>query len=147
MPSSLRVHEPLVMVQTVAHPSRLESELGRSSTKPAQCVCVTTLSSCTGACRFGQARSKAEEYLSWFETSYWLQRLEVAGDDVRVLRGYPLQWQVRPYARYCWAPLVSLRPLLILSEGCGFPQVPSEACAEACEAPTGSNLRAFDDLG
>lgn len=67
-------------------------------------VSARQLPSCVAACRFGQARSKAEEYLSWFETSYWLQRLEVAGDDVRVLRGYPLQWQVRPHARAALRP-------------------------------------------
>ena len=45
-------------------------------------------------CRFGQSAAKAEAYLQGFETSYFLQRLDIDGDDVRVLRAYPSQWQV-----------------------------------------------------
>ena len=30
-----------------------------------------------------------------FETSYFLQRLDIAGDDVRLLRSFPAAWQVR----------------------------------------------------
>lgn len=45
-------------------------------------------------CRFGQTRADAEEYISWFEPSYWLQCHEITGDDVRLLRAYPLKWQV-----------------------------------------------------
>lgn len=95
------------------------------------------LPSLGGACRFGQARSKAEEYLSWFETSYWLQRLEVAGDDVRVLRGYPLQWQVRPHAR------AAVRPASADPEGCGC-RLPFRPSAQDREALTGSDVHASD---
>ena len=47
------------------------------------------------ACRFGQSAAKAEAYLRGFETSYFLQRLDIEGEDVRLLRAYPSQWQVR----------------------------------------------------
>jgi hypothetical protein len=49
-------------------------------------------------CSFGQSAAKAEAYLGGFEASYFLQRLDIDGDDVRVLRAYPSQWQVRPPA-------------------------------------------------
>jgi Domain of unknown function (DUF1995) len=45
--------------------------------------------------RFGQSAAKAEAYLRGFETSYFLQRLDIEGEDVRLLRAYPSQWQVR----------------------------------------------------
>ena len=49
--------------------------------------------------RFGQSAAKAEAYLRGFETSYFLQRLDIEGEDVRLLRAYPSQWQVRSQPR------------------------------------------------
>lgn len=45
--------------------------------------------------RFGRSAAEAEAYLHCFKTSYFLQRLDVEGDDVRLLRAYPSRWQVR----------------------------------------------------
>lgn len=44
--------------------------------------------------RFGRNKSEAEAYLAGFETSYFLQRLDIEGDDVRILRAFPATWQV-----------------------------------------------------
>ena len=60
-------------------------------------ACMADLCQTVGrlACRFGQSAAKAEAYLRGFETSYFLQRLDIEGEDVRLLRAYPSQWQVR----------------------------------------------------
>lgn len=43
----------------------------------------------------GRARKAAERFVSAFEESYYLRRVRVFGDDVRILRCYPGLWQVR----------------------------------------------------
>lgn len=58
---------------------------------------VVVASSCIVECcsdRFGRSAAEAEAYLRGFETSYFLQRLDVEGDDVRLLRAFPSLWQV-----------------------------------------------------
>ena len=44
--------------------------------------------------RFGRARKEAEEFVRWFEDVYYLKRLVLYGDDVRVLHAYSGDWQV-----------------------------------------------------
>ena len=44
---------------------------------------------------FGRARKNAERFLAAFEPTYYLRRVRIFGDDIRVLRCYPGQWQVR----------------------------------------------------
>ena len=43
---------------------------------------------------FGRARKRAELFVGAFEPTYYLQRVRILGDDVRVLCCYPSQWQV-----------------------------------------------------
>ena len=58
---------------------------------------------CTSCCQFvfsarsrlGRTRREAEEFIRWFEDVYYLKRLVLAGDDVRVLHAHAGDWQVR----------------------------------------------------
>jgi len=43
---------------------------------------------------FGNSRRQAEKFISSLEYVYYLQRLRVMGDEIRVLRCYPGQWQI-----------------------------------------------------
>ena len=43
---------------------------------------------------FGRSRRSAERYIASLEEVYYLRRIRVLGDEVRVLRCYPAQWQV-----------------------------------------------------
>lgn len=43
---------------------------------------------------FGRSRKVAERYIDSLEEVYYLRRVRVLGDEVRVLRCYPAQWQV-----------------------------------------------------
>ena len=43
---------------------------------------------------FGSMRQRAERFVTSFEDTYSLRRVCILGDDVRVLRCYPGQWQV-----------------------------------------------------
>ncbi len=45
-------------------------------------------------CRFGRARSDAEKFLAALRDVYCLQRVRVLGDDIRLLKCYPGDWQV-----------------------------------------------------
>ncbi|KAL4451370.1 hypothetical protein ABPG77_009442 [Micractinium sp. CCAP 211/92] len=42
----------------------------------------------------GRARKAAERFVAGFEEIYYLRRVRVFGDDVRIMRSYPGQWQV-----------------------------------------------------
>ncbi|KAL4420712.1 hypothetical protein ABPG75_010368 [Micractinium tetrahymenae] len=42
----------------------------------------------------GRARKAAERFVAAFEEVYYLRRVRVFGDDVRIMRCYPGQWQV-----------------------------------------------------
>lgn len=42
----------------------------------------------------GRARKAAERFVAGFEEVYYLRRVRVFGDDVRIMRSYPGQWQV-----------------------------------------------------
>lgn len=46
------------------------------------------------ACRFGRARSDAEKFLAALQDVYCLERVRVLGDDIRLLKCYPGDWQV-----------------------------------------------------
>lgn len=43
---------------------------------------------------FGNSRRKAEAFVGSLEYVYYLQRFRIMGDEVRVLRCYPGQWQI-----------------------------------------------------
>ena len=43
---------------------------------------------------FGKSRKQAERFVASFDDVYYLRRVRVFGDDIRVLRCYPGQWQV-----------------------------------------------------
>lgn len=43
---------------------------------------------------FGRSRRAAERYIDSLEETYYLKRVRVLGDELRVLRCYPGQWQV-----------------------------------------------------
>jgi hypothetical protein len=43
---------------------------------------------------FGNARRAAERYVASLDEIYYLRRIRVLGDEVRVLRCYPSRWQV-----------------------------------------------------
>ena len=45
-------------------------------------------------CRFGRAKTDAEKFLNAFQEVYCLERVRVLGDDVRLLKCYPGDWQV-----------------------------------------------------
>ena len=51
------------------------------------------------ACRFGRGRSDAEKFLAALQDVYCLERVRVLGDDIRLLKCYPGDWQVslKPY--------------------------------------------------
>lgn len=44
---------------------------------------------------FGQARRRAEQFIKSFDDVYCLRRARVRGEEVRILRCYPGNWQVR----------------------------------------------------
>jgi len=46
------------------------------------------------ACRFGRGRSDAEKFLAALQDVYCLERVRVLGDDIRLLKCYPGDWQV-----------------------------------------------------
>lgn len=46
-------------------------------------------------CSFGKAKDDAEEYVGSFETVYCLRRVRVEGDEVRILKGFQSDWQVK----------------------------------------------------
>lgn len=46
-------------------------------------------------CRFGRAKADAQKFLTSFQDVYCLERVRVMGDDVRLLKCYPGDWQVR----------------------------------------------------
>ena len=43
---------------------------------------------------FGRARRRAELFISGYERTYYLRRVRILGDDVRVFKCYPGPWQV-----------------------------------------------------
>lgn len=43
---------------------------------------------------FGNSRRQAEKFINSLEYVYYLQRFRVMGDEIRVLRCYPGQWQI-----------------------------------------------------
>ncbi len=44
--------------------------------------------------RFGRGRSDAEKFLAALQDVYCLERVRVLGDDIRLLKCYPGDWQV-----------------------------------------------------
>lgn len=55
-------------------------------------------------CSFGRSKKEAEQYIRGFKDVYYLRRMVLCGDDVRVLHAYSGDWQVR-------YPVIDLRSL------------------------------------
>ena len=47
-------------------------------------------------CSFGRGKLEAEAFVGDFRDVCVMQRLRVMGDDVRLYKCYPGDWQVRP---------------------------------------------------
>lgn len=47
-------------------------------------------------CRFGKGRADAEKFLGALQDVYCLERVRILGDDLRLLKCYPGNWQVTP---------------------------------------------------
>jgi hypothetical protein len=45
---------------------------------------------------FGARRKTREDFVNSFEMVYFLKRMRMLGEDVRILRRYPGNWQVVP---------------------------------------------------
>lgn len=46
-------------------------------------------------CRFGRSKQEAEDFVGSFEDAAVTKRLRIMGDDVRLFRCFPGDWQVR----------------------------------------------------
>lgn len=58
--------------------------------------------------RFGRSKREAEGFVGSFVEVSITQRLRVMGDDVRLHKAYPGNWQARPLPHHCRLPRMAI---------------------------------------